>query len=155
MKPFEVTKGIFIVGGPEITDGRDRCVYLLNMGELILIDSGVGWSVDQIQGNIERLGFDCSKLSKLILTHCHIDHIGGASQFRKRFSLTVCIHKLDAPPLETGDPVLTAQPGTIPHFHRCLWMSNLICPRKLLPSVTKSSFVFTRLGTPLDQFPST
>jgi len=108
MKPFEVTKGIFIVGGPEITDGRDGCVYLLNMGELILIDSGAGWSVDQIQGNIERLGFDCSKLSKLILTHCHIDHIGGASQFRKRFSLTVCIHKLDAPPLETGDPVLTA-----------------------------------------------
>jgi glyoxylase-like metal-dependent hydrolase (beta-lactamase superfamily II) len=32
------------------------------LGELILIDSGAGWSVDQIQGNIERLGFDSSKL---------------------------------------------------------------------------------------------
>jgi len=108
MNPFEVTKGIFMVGGPEMTDGRDACVYLLNLGELILIDSGAGWSIDQIQGNIEKLGFDGSKLSKLILTHCHIDHIGGAHQLRKRFGITVYIHKLDAPPLETGDPVLTA-----------------------------------------------
>jgi len=108
MKPFEVTKGIFMVGGPEITDGRDACVYLLNMGDLVLIDSGAGWSVDQIQVNIERLGFDCSKLSKLILTHCHIDHIGGAPQLKERFGVTVYIHKLDAPPLEKGDPILTA-----------------------------------------------
>ncbi len=108
MKPFEVTNGIFMVGGPEMTDGRDACVYLLDLGELILIDSGAGWSVDQIQGNIERLGFDCSKLSRLILTHCHIDHIGGSHPLRKRFGITVYIHALDALPLETGDPVLTA-----------------------------------------------
>jgi glyoxylase-like metal-dependent hydrolase (beta-lactamase superfamily II) len=108
MKPFEVANGIFMVGGPEMTDGRDGCVYLLNLRELVLIDSGAGWSVDQIRGNIERLGFDCSKLSKLILTHCHIDHIGGAPQLRDWFGVAIYIHTLDAPPLETGDRVLTA-----------------------------------------------
>ena len=51
MKPFEITKDIFIVGGPEITDSRDGCVYLLNLGELILIDTGAGWSVDKIIKN--------------------------------------------------------------------------------------------------------
>ena len=108
MKPFEVTKGIFMVGGPEITDSRDGCVYLLNIGDLVLIDSGAGWSVHQIQANIERLGFDCSKLSKLILTHCHIDHIGGAPRLKERSGVTVYIHELDAPPLEEGNPILTA-----------------------------------------------
>ena len=45
MKPYEIMKDIFIVGGPEITDSRDGCVYLINMGELVLVDSGAGWSV--------------------------------------------------------------------------------------------------------------
>ncbi len=108
MKPFEVLKDIFIVGGPDITDSRDGCVYLMNFGELILIDTGAGWSVDKIIGNIKKLGLDPKNLSKIILTHCHIDHIGGVPEIKKRFGSKLYIHKLDAPPLEAGDPILTA-----------------------------------------------
>ena len=108
MKPYEITKGIFIIGGPDITDGRDGCIYLINLGELILIDTGAGWSVENIIRNIERFGFDCKNLNKIILTHCHIDHIGGVPEIKRRFGSKIYIHKLDAPPLETGDPVLTA-----------------------------------------------
>ncbi len=108
MKLFEITENIFIVGGPEITDGRDGCVYLINLGELILIDTGAGWSVDKIIKNVEKLGFDPKKLSKVLLTHCHIDHIGGVPEIKKRFGSKIYIHKLDAPPLEMGDPILTA-----------------------------------------------
>jgi len=108
VKPYEIIKDIYIVGGPDITDGRDGCVYLINLGELILIDTGAGWSVDKIIKNIETLGFDCKNLNKVILTHCHIDHIGGLPEIKKRFGSKVYIHKLDAPPLETGDPILTA-----------------------------------------------
>jgi glyoxylase-like metal-dependent hydrolase (beta-lactamase superfamily II) len=108
MKPFEIIKDIFIVGGPEITDGRDGCIYLLNLGELVLIDTGAGWSVDHIIGNIKKLGLDPKNLTKIILTHCHIDHIGGVPEIKKRYGSKLYIHKLDAPPLETGDQVLTA-----------------------------------------------
>jgi glyoxylase-like metal-dependent hydrolase (beta-lactamase superfamily II) len=108
MKPYEISRDIFLVGGPEITDGRDGCVYLINLGELILIDTGAGWSVDKIINNIENLGFNCKNLSKILLTHCHIDHIGGVPEIRKRFGPKIYIHKLDAPPVETGDPILTA-----------------------------------------------
>lgn len=108
MKSFEIHRGIYMIGGPEITDSRDGCVYLLNFGELILIDSGAGWSVDQIEENIRSLGFDCSELTKVILTHCHIDHIGGAPLLRNRFGSQLCIHELDAPPLERGDSKRTA-----------------------------------------------
>jgi glyoxylase-like metal-dependent hydrolase (beta-lactamase superfamily II) len=108
MKPFEIINDIFIVGGPDITDGRDGCVYLINLGELILIDTGAGWSVDKIINSIQMLGFDCKNLNRILLTHCHIDHIGGVPEIKKRFGSKIYIHKLDAPPLETGDQILTA-----------------------------------------------
>jgi glyoxylase-like metal-dependent hydrolase (beta-lactamase superfamily II) len=108
MKPYEIIKDIFIVGGPDITDSRDACVYLLTLGELILIDTGAGWSVEKIINNIQKLGFDCKNISKILLTHCHIDHIGGVPEIKKRFGSKIYIHKLDAPPLETGDQILTA-----------------------------------------------
>lgn len=108
MKPHEIIKDIYIVGGPDITDGRDGCVYLLNLGELILIDTGAGWSVDHIVRNIKSFGLDCKNLNKIILTHCHIDHIGGVPELKKRFGSKIYIHQLDAPPFENGDPILTA-----------------------------------------------
>ncbi|HSB03653.1 MAG TPA: MBL fold metallo-hydrolase [Thermodesulfobacteriota bacterium] len=108
MKPYEIIKGIYIVGGPEVTDSRDGCVYLLNLGELVLVDSGAGWSSDEIIKNVESLGFEGKNVSKILLTHCHIDHIGGAPDIRKRYGSKICIHKLDAPALENGDSVLTA-----------------------------------------------
>jgi len=108
MKPYEIIKDIYIVGGPDITDGRDGCIYLINLGELILIDTGAGWSVDKIINNIHKLGLSSNDLSKVLLTHCHIDHIGGMPEIKKRFGPKVYIHKLDAPPLETGDQILTA-----------------------------------------------
>ncbi len=108
MKPYEIIKDIYIVGGPDITDGRDGCIYLINLGELILIDTGAGWSVDKIINNIQKLGLNSKDLNKVILTHCHIDHIGGVPEIKKRFGSKIYIHKLDAPPLETGDQILTA-----------------------------------------------
>jgi glyoxylase-like metal-dependent hydrolase (beta-lactamase superfamily II) len=108
MKPSEIIKDIFIVGGPDITDGRDGCVYLMSLGELILIDTGAGWSVDRIITNVQSLRLNCKNLTKILLTHCHIDHIGGAPEIKRRFGSKIYIHKLDAPPLENGDSILTA-----------------------------------------------
>ena len=108
MKSLRITEETFIVGGPDITDGRDGCIYLINLGELILVDTGAGWSVDKIIDNINKLGFDCNNLTKILLTHCHIDHIGGVPEIKKRVGSRIYIHKLDAPPLENGDPILTA-----------------------------------------------
>jgi len=108
MKPYEIVKDIFIVGGPEITDSRDGCIYLLNFGELILIDTGAGWSVEKMIHNVQSLGLDCKNLNKVLLTHCHIDHIGGVPALKKGFGPQIYIHQLDAAPLENGDQVLTA-----------------------------------------------
>jgi glyoxylase-like metal-dependent hydrolase (beta-lactamase superfamily II) len=108
MRPSEIVKDVFIVGGPDITDGRDGCIYLISLGELILVDTGAGWSVDKIIHNVQSLGFDWKNLSKILLTHCHIDHIGGAPEIKKRYGSKIYAHHLDALPIERGDPILTA-----------------------------------------------
>jgi glyoxylase-like metal-dependent hydrolase (beta-lactamase superfamily II) len=107
MGPKEIVRDIYLVGGSDITDPKDCSIYLLDLGELVLIDAGAGTSVNAIIHNIKELGLDPENLSTVILTHCHIDHTGGAHEFRKRFGARIVIHRLDATAVENGDKVLT------------------------------------------------
>jgi glyoxylase-like metal-dependent hydrolase (beta-lactamase superfamily II) len=108
MGPQEITKDIYLVGDSKITDSRDCSVYLLNLGDLVLIDTGAGPSADAIVVNIRKLGLDPKRISTIILTHCHIDHVGGAHEFRKLFGTRIIMHELDAGPVERGDSRTTA-----------------------------------------------
>jgi glyoxylase-like metal-dependent hydrolase (beta-lactamase superfamily II) len=45
----------------------------------------------------------------LILTHCHIDHIGSAPFLKKQFGTKILIHETDAAAVERGDSRKTAQ----------------------------------------------
>ncbi len=104
----EIHGGVYLVASPQITAPEDCCVYLVNLGDLILIDTGCGKSASAILENVESLGFSSKDISAVIATHCHIDHIGGIPPLRKRTGCHVIAHELDAPAIETGDPAKTA-----------------------------------------------
>lgn len=105
----EIINGVYLIGGPNVTQADDAAVYLIDFaGELVLIDAGAGGSSSQLVRNIEMLGLDPKALSCVILTHCHIDHIGSASFFRDQYGAKIVIHERDAKALETGDSVRTA-----------------------------------------------
>lgn len=106
--PHRIYKNIYQVGGAAISDVRDGAVYLLDLGELVLIDSGAGIGFEQTIRNIATIGFNPAEMSAVILTHCHMDHIGGAAQFRKNFGTTIVMHSLDAEIIERGDQHMTA-----------------------------------------------
>jgi len=109
MKTEEIISGIYLVGGPGVTEAEDAAVYLIDFaGSLVMIDSGAGPSASQIVRNIEMLGLNPVSLSHVILTHCHIDHIGSAPYFRKQFGSKIVIHEQDARAFETGDSIKTA-----------------------------------------------
>ena len=42
--PFRVIDGVYMGGSAEISDSMDCCVYLIDAGELVLIDTGAGRS---------------------------------------------------------------------------------------------------------------
>lgn len=108
MKPRRIYKNVYQVGGAAISDVRDGAIYLLDLGELVLIDSGAGIGFEQTIRNIETAGFNPTQISSVILTHCHMDHIGGATLFRQHFGSKIIMHALDAEIIECGDQHMTA-----------------------------------------------
>ena len=104
----EVHDGVYLVGSPELTAPEDCCVYLLDLGDLIMIDAGAGRSVPALLENIGSLGFGHRPISAVIATHCHIDHVGGIPQLRARTGCQVIAHEQDAAAMEVGDSVKTA-----------------------------------------------
>lgn len=105
----KVWDGIFLVGGQKISDMRDCSVYLIDFeGELVFIDSGAGPGMEKILHNVKKLGFDPKKISTVILTHCHIDHAGGARRLKSEFGARIFIHERDAKAVEAGDVIRTA-----------------------------------------------
>jgi len=104
-----IAEGIFMVGGPDITASEDASVYIVDCGgELVMIDCGAGQSTKAIVEAILETGKDPHAISTLILTHCHVDHIGAVEYFRDAYACTVVAHDYDAAAIESGDPVLTA-----------------------------------------------
>jgi len=73
-----------------------------------MIDSGAGRTSHRLVKNIKALDRDPARISTLILTHCHIDHIGSAPYFKEKFGCSLIAHDLDANALEMGDSVATA-----------------------------------------------
>jgi len=109
MKTEKIAEGVYLIGGPNVTRPEDAAVYLVDFsGELVMIDSGAGNGSSQLDRNIEMLGLNPAELTHIILTHCHIDHIGSAAYFREKYNSKIVIHELDAQALETGDSIKTA-----------------------------------------------
>jgi len=107
--PQQIHDGIYIIGGPGISHAQDAAVFIVQCGdELVMIDSGAGINAEMLTGNLVRLGLDPGRVTALVLTHCHVDHIGSAKYFQDTFACKVIAHELDAMAIETGDDILTA-----------------------------------------------
>lgn len=98
------------IGGSSISHPADCSIYILEIGsdEFVMIDCGAGESYDDLVKNIRSIGLNPEGLKALILTHCHIDHIGSAHTFNEHYGCQVIAHKLDANAIEGRNNSLTA-----------------------------------------------
>ena len=102
MNPFKVWQDVYAIGGAELSHPYDCCIYLVDCGDLVLIDCGAGESFNQLITNISNLGFKPERLKAIIITHAHIDHIGSLYQFKQNFDIKIIAHELEAEAIETG-----------------------------------------------------
>jgi hydroxyacylglutathione hydrolase len=106
-----ITGEVFIVGGGianafGLSDDPDCHIYLVDGGdEMALIDCGMaaGDSLERILSNVRAEGLDPAKITKIIATHYHMDHTGGAARFRDRMGVDVVAPADAAHALRTGD----------------------------------------------------
>ncbi len=105
---YRVSENVYQIGGNSYSSGGDCCVYLINSSENILIDSGIGRNPQQLIDNIYEVGIEPDDIKYLVLTHCHIDHTGGASYLKDKIKIKIIAHIMDSEAIENGDRIMTA-----------------------------------------------
>lgn len=85
---MHLTDRVHLVGsgrsGADISNSYDCHVYLIDGGHSLgLIDAGAGIQPDLILKNINEAGFDPNNVDKIVLTHAHADHAGGAASLQE------------------------------------------------------------------------
>jgi len=86
--------------------GYDSNAYYIDSSKPILIDTGTGFHNKE---TIEKLKDfkSIEKLCKIVLTHNHADHSGGAKELSDEFGVEVYAHKKDGSALVEGNGNIT------------------------------------------------
>ena len=83
--------------------GWDRVVYaylLAAPNELALIETGPTSTLPALYAGIEAAGFDPAQLTKIFVSHIHLDHSGGAGAIvRQQPDVQVFVHPIGTPHL--------------------------------------------------------
>jgi glyoxylase-like metal-dependent hydrolase (beta-lactamase superfamily II) len=71
-------------------------------GQVTLVDAGVRSAPERILAALALVGSAPSDVTRLVLTHTHSDHAGGAAGVRDRTGADVVVHAADAEYARTG-----------------------------------------------------
>ncbi|MFP4036525.1 MAG: MBL fold metallo-hydrolase [Desulfobacteraceae bacterium] len=102
----DIADRVFMIQGQDdmIPDAH---MYVLGDPEgddITLVDAGLVGKADYKTASLERMGIALENVSRIIMTHTHLDHIGCLPELRARMpGAGVWIHKKEAVPLESGD----------------------------------------------------
>lgn len=108
------TVSVHLVGSGQISAPNDCCIYLVSdhntSGSSILIDAGAGsnQSIKTITQSIEEIE-PLARTQYILVTHAHIDHVGGLKAMKSLMSQAKIIaHSYAAEVISNEDPVLSA-----------------------------------------------
>lgn len=88
---MEIIPGIHAVPGTHVSR-----IYLIEDDDLTLIDTGMPWSAGRVLSYIRSIGRHPSELGRILMTHSHPDHIGGAPGIVRRSDAEVVAHRMDS-----------------------------------------------------------
>ncbi len=79
-------------------EGVIGCYLLAGENELALVETGPTTTADSALGALEAAGYELSAVRKVIVTHIHLDHAGGAGYMLQRLpNATLYVHKAGYP----------------------------------------------------------
>ena len=115
-----------------LIDGVTSNAYLIvEPSGLTLVDSGMPGSARKILAYLRAHGYAPTQLRSILLTHQHVDHIGGAAEVAALSGAEVIAHPLDTPAIEgTG-------PRDMPSGPLALVFRTVLLPRLRSVSVSR------------------
>ncbi len=79
-------------------------IYIDGGDRRALIDTGTGIYSEHLDRELSKIGTSTDKITDVILTHSHIDHIGGVVHLLKKSpNLRIHLHRREAEPINRGD----------------------------------------------------
>ncbi|MGL4609783.1 MAG: MBL fold metallo-hydrolase [Trueperaceae bacterium] len=79
-------------------------VYLFKGKQgLVLIDTSVVGSLKMLKAQLKHNGFQLGDITHILITHAHIDHVGGLAEIQATTKAEVWVHELDAPFVRRGE----------------------------------------------------
>ncbi|HUG47668.1 MAG TPA: MBL fold metallo-hydrolase [Candidatus Limnocylindria bacterium] len=76
--------------------------YLVLGERVVVVDAGYPSSPHRIMRALERRSIKRADVSLILLTHGHLDHLGGASALRAELGAPIALHRDDAEIARTG-----------------------------------------------------
>jgi hydroxyacylglutathione hydrolase len=85
---MKLTEDVYLVGGGDygfnLTHRLDCHTYVVDGGEeLALIDAGFGPGTEEVLALMSEDGLDPERVSTIVITHYHADHVGGAAALKR------------------------------------------------------------------------
>lgn len=95
-----MTEGIHRVDGVRASNA-----YVVETDDgLVLVDTGIRRDARRVLRFVQGLGHAPRDVRHIVITHCDIDHIGGAAALRRATGAELAIHELDAGVLSGAEP---------------------------------------------------
>lgn len=77
-------------------------VFLIDSGELILVDVGDPNNTEAIQKAVQAFGRQVTDIRHILVTHCHRDHAGSLAAVKQITGAPVYMHPIDAAAVRIG-----------------------------------------------------
>jgi glyoxylase-like metal-dependent hydrolase (beta-lactamase superfamily II) len=85
--PLEVAPGVFLAAGPDV-----NWILLRDGDVLTLVDAGYPGYAPRVEASVAALGLRPEAIAAILLTHAHVDHMGGLAHFHERYGTPVHAH---------------------------------------------------------------
>ena len=105
----QVAGDVFLCRGPDV-----NWVLLREGSDLTLVDAGYPAYALLVEESVRRIGGRPEDVLGIVVTHGHVDHIGGLAHFHERYGTPVHAHPVEVPHvrrdhLEQATPVQVAR----------------------------------------------
>jgi glyoxylase-like metal-dependent hydrolase (beta-lactamase superfamily II) len=71
-------------------------IYVIETGQgVVMVDTGFSQTTRRVKQQLAQRGLAGEQIRLIVLTHAHVDHLGGAAEFRRWSGAPIALHSAD------------------------------------------------------------